>query len=116
MYRLNLHHLYLDIYTTYHSAFLEWYLKNIPKFRTVLHGHCDAGTTLADENGYYGAFYMCMKNKDITNLRYISQMEKYSYLVTYDIQGGFIVHTPEVTPTVFKKYTVLCNHMPYINM
>ena len=43
-------------------------------------------------------------------------MEKYSYLVTYDIQGGFIVHTPEVTPTVFKKYTVLCNHMPYINI
>ena len=48
---LNHNKLYLDNCDTYHSAFVDLYLKNIQKSIIVLHGHYNAGTTLTDEKG-----------------------------------------------------------------
>ena len=84
---LNPNNLYLDIFATYHSAVVYWYLKNIQKSRTVLHGHFNAGTTLTDKKGYYGMYEMWINNKLIHNLMYITQLEENCYFVTDDMQG-----------------------------
>ena len=113
---MNPDNIYLELCATYHSACVDWYLNNIQKSRTALHGHCNAGTTLTNEKGYYGSFDMWLNNKGIINLQYIPQQEEYGYIVTYNTQEEWILHTPYGTPIMFKRYTAMCNHMTYINM
>ena len=68
--------LYLESCATYHSAFVYWYLNNIKKSRIVLHGHCNAGTTLTDKKEYFRTFEMWLNKKGIANVMPILQLEE----------------------------------------
>ena len=52
----------------------------------------------------------------MANLLYTPYLEESGHCVKDDMQGGWILHTPDGTPTVFKRYNGLCNTVPYTNM
>ena len=59
---------------------------------------------------------MWINRNGIDNLLSIPQLEKYGYRITYKALKYWIVHTPEGVQVKFKRYTGLCNIIPYIYM
>ena len=108
--------MYIDSYDAYHSAFVEFRLKNPHKVNTFLRGNCSGVTNLSNDKFTYGEFEMGINCNGIMNLLSIPKLEKYGYHITYDTLEDWIVHIPEGVQFKFMISTILCNRMPYIDM
>ena len=68
------------------------------------------------EKGTYGNFEMWINRNGIDNILLITQLEKYGYRITYNTIKYWIVHNPEVLQVKFKRNTIICNRITYIDM
>jgi len=108
--------LYLNSCATYHSPFVDWYLKNVHVVDTVLKGSCNTVVTTSNTKGLFGVFEMRLNRRGIASLLSIPQLEGDGYKVTYDTDADWLITTPAGGKIAFQQDTGLCNCMLYIYM
>ena len=110
------HKLYLDCCATYHSTFVGWMLDDMKTVSTLLQEKCNVGVSTSNEKGFYGLWNFWLNEQGIANLLSIPQLEKYGYTIDYNTKCDWVVTTPEVRFILFKKDTVICEGMPYLDV
>ena len=73
---------YLESCASYHSFFIEEFLRNIKKGKSTMEGSCNAGTVSTSTKGWYGDFEVWLNKKGIANLLSIPMQEAAGYLVS----------------------------------
>ena len=96
--------------------FWRWHLKNIRQVDTILRGNCNSGVTTTSTKGHLGVFDMWLNQNGIANLLSIPPFEADGFRMTCDTDTECIIYNPQGHKIVFKRDTVMCNRMPYINV
>jgi len=97
--------------------FTEQHLEDIKKSDVTLRGHCNAGTSFADEKGrYLDLFELWLVRHGIANLLSIPRLEKDGFRITYDTRTTWEIHCPDGKVIALKRDTGLCDRFPYLDM
>merc|ERR1712194_170324 len=67
---------YLDSCASYHSFFIEEFLRDIKKGKSTMEGSCNAGTVSTNTKGWYGDFEVWLNKKGIANLMSIPMLSR----------------------------------------
>jgi len=73
---------YLDSCASYHSVFMEEFLRDIREGKSTMEGSCNAGTVSANTKEWYGDFEVWLNKKGIAELLSIPMLEAAGYLVS----------------------------------
>ena len=98
---------YLDSCATYHTFFIEEFLRGIYTSKTVMNGSCNAGTVSTRRKGWFGEFEVWYNKYDMANFLSVPMLEEESYTISTHTQGDWIVTSLKGTKIVFQG-TLLC--------
>ena len=106
----------LDTCTSYHTFFAPELLTNISDSPTIMKGRCNAGTTSTRRQGSYGQSCVWLDKRGIANLLSVPILEESGYIVSSHTKKEWEVTNPEGVIITFKRDTVICKGMPYIDL
>ena len=107
---------YLNSCVSYHSFFMQKFLRDVREGKSTMEGSCNAGTVLTNTKGWYGDFEVWLNKKGFANLLPIPMLEAAGYLVSTHTHGNWVVTSPKEKKIVFKEDTGVCNRMSYIDL
>ena len=93
------------------------HLNEVRKLDRFLYVHCDTGVSRDDEKFLcYSIFDMWLVRNRISNLIYLSRLEKDEFYVTYYTRKPWVVHFLDGTPIFFKRDNGLFDLLPYVGL
>ena len=122
---LNPKYLYLDSTSSFHQVVADIFLSEVKKVTLPLRASCNAGTSRADEKGWYAdLFHMWLMRNGIANLLSLPQLERDGFRVTYDTLKEWVIICPDGpqgtheggTELILQRDTGLCDRFPYLDM
>ena len=80
-----------------------------------MHGHCNAGITIASQEGWYDAWKMYLNQQGIRKLLSIPWLERDGYSIVCDAFKEWFVCALDGTKVKFQRDTGLCDRMLYLD-
>ena len=113
---LSEYNLYLDSCATYNYTFIKIFLDCIGAAHEIMHWHYNAGTTITNQEGWYGGWKIYLNEQGIGNLMSIPWLEREGYRTVYDTLKEWLVYDPDGIEIKFQRDLGLYDRMPYPNI